>query len=109
MNYTSENTKYLVHEYTKNPNRNTVNRLAEEMGKSVKSIIGKLAREGVYRREVYTTKRGEKPVTKLEIVTNIAEALGFEDEELKGLDKTPKLVLKKLEEKICDMPMHQKA
>lgn len=101
MNYTPEQTEYIVSEYMISPSRVTVNRLSEELNKTVKSIIGKLSREGVYRREVYTTKLGERPVTKLEIVENIAEALEMDGEELKGLDKTPKLVLRKLEVKLC--------
>ena len=53
MNYTDEQTKYMVEEYTKKPSRITVERLAKELEKSTKSIIGKLSREGVYRRSVY--------------------------------------------------------
>lgn len=108
MNYTPEQTKYIIAEYCNEPQRTTVDRLAEELGKTVKSVIGKLSREGVYRREVYKTKLNERPVTKLEMVSNIAEALGMEDEDLKGLDKTPKLVLRKLENKLCDKPTHLK-
>jgi hypothetical protein len=108
MNYTPEQTEYIVSEYSNEPQRETVNRLSEELGKTVKSIIGKLSREGVYRREVYVTKMGQKPVTKIEIVENIAEALEMDGEELKGLDKTPKLVLKKLESKLCVIQAHEK-
>ena len=74
--------------------------LAEELQKSVKSIIGKLSREGVYRREIYKTKSGELPVTKVEIVSNIADSLGIEVDSLLGLEKTPKATLKTLEEAI---------
>ena len=70
------------------------------MEKSIKSIIGKLSREGVYRREIYKTKSGETPVTKVEIVSNIAEALGLEVDNLLGLDKAPKNTLKTLEKGI---------
>ena len=62
----------------------------------------------MYRREVYKTKRGERPVTKIEIVTNIADALEMDYEELKGLEKTPKLVLKRLESTLCSVPSHEK-
>ena len=74
--------------------------LADELQKSVKSIIGKLSREGVYRREIYKTKSGELPVTKVEIVSNIADSLGIEVDSLFGLEKTPKATLKILEEAI---------
>ena len=58
--------------------------------RSKKSIIGKLSREGVYRREVYVSKTGEKPITKVEIVSHIAEGLGVEVSDLAGLEKVQK-------------------
>lgn len=97
MNYTKEQTEYITKEYTNNPTRETVERLSLELGKSVKSITGKLAREGVYRREVYKTKTGEDPVTKLEIVQGICDKLDAESNKLSGLEKAPKLVLKYLD------------
>ena len=94
MNYTKEIAVLMCKEYTAKPCRETVNKLAVELGKSEKSIIGKLSREGVYRREVYKTKLGETPVTKIELVHHIAEHLELEPDSLTGLDKTPKNVLK---------------
>mgnify|MGYP003323897664 FL=1 len=52
MNYTEDQTKYMVDEYTNKPTRITVERLAKELDKTPKSIIGKLSREGVYRGSV---------------------------------------------------------
>ena len=100
MNYTEDQTKHIIAAYKEKPNRETVESLAEELGKSVKSIIGKLSREGVYRREIYKTKSGDLPVTKVEIVSNIADSLGIEVDSLLGLEKTPKATLKNLEEAI---------
>ena len=100
MNYTEEQTAHIKEQYLANPNRVTVEKLADELNKSVKSIIGKLSREGVYRREIYKTKSGELPVTKVEIVSNIADSLGLEVENLFGLEKTPKATLKNLEDAI---------
>lgn len=100
MNYSEEQTKYMTDLYLSSPSRATVEALADEMEKSIKSIIGKLSREGVYRREIYKTKSGETPVTKVEIVSNIAEALGLEVDNLLGLDKAPKNTLKTLEKGI---------
>ena len=65
MNYNEEQTKRIVEAYQSSPNRETVEALAKELSKSIKSIIGKLSREGVYRREIYKTKTGELPVTKV--------------------------------------------
>ena len=94
MNYSAEQAQYMVERYTAKPDRETVDELAEELGKSAKSIIGKLSREGVYRRQLYKTKQGKEPTTKAEIVANIAMSLGFESEDLVGLDKTPSLFFK---------------
>ena len=97
MNYTDDITSYIVFEYESSPTAKTVEKLADELGKSSKSIIGKLSREGVYQRAIYKSKTGEAPVTKVELVTNIAENLGIEIEYLVGLDKSPKAALKALE------------
>ena len=97
MNYTEEQTAYLVMKYVENPNMETVQELAEMFGKTTKSIIGKLSREGVYKRAVYKSKSGELPITKVELVSNIAENMGVEVESLVGLEKSPKAALKTLE------------
>jgi hypothetical protein len=97
INYTEEETKYIVEQYNAVSTMETVQDLAEELGKSTKSIIGKLSREGVYKRAVYTSKSGAVPVTKVELVNNIAENLGIEVENLVGLEKSPKTALQALE------------
>ena len=103
MNYNEQTTQYMLEKYTADPTRQTVEDLAVELSRSVKSIIGKLSREGVYRREIYKTKTGELPVTKVEIVANIADDLGLEVESLLGLEKAPKATLKKLENAIKEL------
>ena len=100
MNYSEDITKYMVEQYASDPSRETVEKLAKELEKSIKSVIGKLSREGVYRREIYKTKSGETPVTKVEIVSSIAESLGLDGDTLLGLDKAPKNTLKLLEKGI---------
>lgn len=97
MSYSEADTTTLVDEYTKNPSKETVEMLAEKLGKSKKSIIGKLSREGVYQREVYKSKTGSLPITKAEIVSNIAALLEIEEESLSGLEKSPKSALQALE------------
>ena len=92
MNYTVEETARIVSEYENEPSRATVDRLADEYKKSARSIIGKLAKEGVYKRVEYRTKTGEVPVTKLQIVEDIQSQLGCEA--LTGLEKAPKQTLK---------------
>ena len=100
MNYSPEITAYIISKYEENPSRETVNALAEELQKTPKSIIGKLSREGVYRRSVYKTKTGESPVTKEQLVRDIEDVLDFSSEALAGLEKAPKLVLKQLRDSL---------
>ena len=97
MNYTERETDYIVTGYKQNPSMTTVQSLAEELGKSTKSIIGKLSREGVYERAIYKNKSGHLPITKVEIVSSIADNLGVEIESLAGLEKAPKATLRTLE------------
>jgi len=97
LNYTPEETLFMVEAYTAEPSRETVEKLAEKLEKSIKSIIGKLSREGVYQRAAYKSKSGDDPVTKMELVNNVAENLGIEIDDLFGLDKSPKAALKALE------------
>ena len=101
MNYTEDQTKYMIDEYTSKSTTITVERLASELEKSKKSIIGKLSREGVYRRSVYKTKSGDQPITKEEMVRELEDALGFNLEALAGLEKAPKNVLKLLKDNLC--------
>ena len=62
-NYTDEQTKHMIAKYQANPTRETVDKLAMEMGKTVKSVIGKLSREKVYVKKDYVTKRGNSNLT----------------------------------------------
>ena len=68
--------------------------------KSVKSIIGKLSREGVYRKQVYKTKSGEVPVTKEQLISGLAELFEIDSSKLMGLEKAPKQVIKYLHDTI---------
>ena len=96
LNYTQEMVDLMTEKYSANPTRETVEELAEELNKSIKSIIGKLSREGVYKKTEYLTKTGEKPITKKEIVQTLAGMLHLEYEALAGLEKSPKQALKTL-------------
>ena len=100
VNYTPEQVEHMIEAYTKTPTRETVENLAEDLDKSIKSIIGKLSREGVYKKTVYKTKTGESPETKKEIVENLAGLLNLEYIQVAGLEKSPKSALKILREAI---------
>jgi len=57
--------------YVANPNRETVDVLAKEFGKSVRSVIAKLSREGVYIAQERKTKSGEPVVRKADLVSQL--------------------------------------
>ena len=83
----------MIKTYQTNPTRETVDKLAKDMGKTVKSVIGKLSREKVYIKKDYTTKRGDKPVTKLQMVQEIADMLKGDKGRLQTLEKSSKAEL----------------
>ena len=93
VNYTPEVTQVIVDSYETDPSMDTVRKLAEIHGKTVKSIIGKLSREGVYQKASYVTKTGAKPITKAEIVAQITDQLDLDVEAVAGLEKAPKAAL----------------
>ena len=100
INYTEKQVEHMIEAYTKTPTRESVEALAEDLDKSVKNILGKLSREGVYKKTVYKTKTGESPETKKEIVENLAGLLNLEYIQVAGLEKSPKSALKILREAI---------
>ena len=100
VNYTEEQVNYMVKAYEVEPTRATVDALADELNKSVKSIIGKLSREGVYQKAVYKTKTGEIPVTKAQLVENLATLLEIPSSKIMGLEKAPKQDIKFLHDTI---------
>ena len=95
-NYTEQQVEHMVQAYTAKPDRITVDLLAEDLNKSVKSIIGKLSREGVYQKAIYRTKTGEVPMTKGELIIRTAHILDADYTKLAGLEKAPKQDLKYL-------------
>lgn len=77
-NYTDEMVSEMVEAYNANPTRETVDQLAEDLGKTTRSIIAKLSREGVYQAQPRTTKSGEPVVSKTELVSQIETHFGIE-------------------------------
>ena len=55
-NYTEEQVEMMRARYQEEPTRETVENLAEELNKSIKSIIGKLSREGIYQKAIYNPR-----------------------------------------------------
>ena len=96
-NYTEQQTKEMVAQYEAAPTKETVVAIAEKLGKNTRSVIAKLSREGVYKAQPRTTKRGEPVVLKQELVNVIQEHFG---DEFPSLVKASKVDLQKLIEKI---------
>jgi L,D-peptidoglycan transpeptidase YkuD (ErfK/YbiS/YcfS/YnhG family) len=94
VNYTPEMTAELVAAYTANPTKDTVAAFATKFGKTTKSVVAKLSREGVYVKATPTAKDGTPVAKKDTIVETIANAMGVPSEKLDGLEKAPKTVLK---------------
>ena len=77
-NYTDEMVETMHELYTAEPTRETVEQLAEDFGKSVRSIIAKLSREGIYVSQPRVTKTGEPVVRKAELVAQIEDRFEIE-------------------------------
>jgi hypothetical protein len=86
----------MVSEYTANPSRATVEALAITFGKSVRSIVAKLSREGVYVKAERTTKTGE-PIQKKDATADaIGAVLSLTEAETESLTKANKTALLKI-------------
>lgn len=96
VNYTAEQTAELVSAYVAAPTNETVSMFAEKLGKSVRSIVAKLSREGVYQKKEYTTKKGEKPVKKDSMADAIGAVLNLTEAEADSLAKANKTALAKI-------------
>jgi len=90
-NYTEAQTLELVNEYKAGV---TVEALAERMGKSVRSVVAKLSREGVYVAK--TKAKGVSRVKKAELVERLATACSVPAELFESLEKANHEVLEHL-------------
>lgn len=95
-NYTPEQTSAMKEAYTASPTAETVKALAEQFGKTTRSIIAKLSKEGVYKAKEYVSKNGEKPIKKDEHADAIGKILRLSDGEADSLAKTNKTALVKI-------------
>lgn len=92
-NYSEKDVSMMIETYEANPTRDTVEALAEKLGKNTRSVIAKLSREGVYKSQPRVTKSGEPIVLKSEFVERIETALGFS---IPSISKATKADLSKL-------------
>ena len=98
--YTEELTAEISNEYRENPSKQTIEAIAARIGKTPRSVIAKLASEGVYQTPVRTTKTGEPIVKKEELVAEIGSWLSIE---VPSLAKTSKMELKALHSAIKEL------
>lgn len=93
VNYTDEQVSAMVKTYTDAPGPEAVAAIADEIGKSKRSVIAKLSREGVYVAKPRTTKTGGPIIRKEELVKMLEDEL---DIELSTLIKAGKADLQRL-------------
>ena len=94
--YTVEQTSELVAAYVAKPDAETVATFAEKFGKTVKSVVAKLSREGVYKAKEYVSKTGAKPVKKDELANEFQAVFGLTEGEADSLTKANKTALAKI-------------
>ena len=94
--YTPEQSAELVAAYAANPTAEVVATFAEKFNKSVKSIVAKLSREGVYKKKEYVSKTGAAPIKKEEIADKFQAAFGLTESEADSLTKANKTALVKI-------------
>lgn len=93
QNYTAEQTAKMVADYQAGV---TVEVIASELGKSVRSIVAKLSREKVYKAKTYTTKTGAPVVRKDAHADAIGAILKLTENETESLTKANKTALEKI-------------
>jgi hypothetical protein len=99
VNYTPEQTAQMVADYAGGV---TVESIAESLGKTVRSVVAKLSREGVYKKKEYVSKTGEKPVKKDAHADAIGAILQLSEGEVDSLTKANKSALKTIFEALAN-------
>lgn len=98
VNYTPEMTAQMVQDYKAGVSVETI---ASNIGKTVRSVVAKLSREGVYQKKEYQTKTGEAPVAKEILADRIGALAGLSDGEIDSLTKANKTALQKILDKMA--------
>lgn len=95
-NYTAEQVAAMLSAYNELPTKATVESLASKMGKSTRSIIAKLSREGVYQKAERVSKSGAPVQKKDGIADAIGAVLKMTEAEVESLTKANKTALDKI-------------
>lgn len=99
VNYTSEQVTKMVTDYVAGV---SVEAIAETMGKTARSIVAKLSREGVYKKKAYVSKTGATPVKKDAHADAIGAVLRLTEAETESLTKANKTALVKIFAALAD-------
>lgn len=94
-NYTPEQTKSMVESYQAGM---SVEAIAQQLGKTTRSVVAKLSREGVY---VAKTKLTQPRVKKADLVDKLAQACGVQAEQFESLEKANLEVLEALVNRVA--------
>jgi len=93
VNYTPEQTLQMVADYQSGVSVETI---AQNMGKTVRSVVAKLSREKVYKAKEYTTKTGKPVIKKDAHADAIGAILKLSENEIDSLTKANKTALEKI-------------
>jgi hypothetical protein len=93
VNYTPEQTIAMIADYQSGV---TVEKIAENLSKTVRSVVAKLSREKVYKAKIYVSKTGEKPVKKDAHADAIGAILRLSENDIESLTKSNKNALKSI-------------
>lgn len=93
INYTPEMTAEIVAGYEAGE---AVEALAARFSRSTRSIVAKLSREGVYKAKAAGAKAAR--VSKAELITRIATAIGVDETVIESLEKATGVALTKVAE-----------
>jgi len=99
VNYTPEQTTKMVADYV---NGVTVETIAENLGKTVRSVVAKLSREKVYVAKTYVSKTGAPVVKKDAHADAIGAILQLNENDVESLTKANKNALKAIFEALAN-------
>lgn len=93
VNYTPEQSAQMVADYQAGV---AVETIAENLGKTVRSVVAKLSREKVYKAKTYVSKTGAPVVKKDAHADAIGAILKMTEAEIESLTKANKTALEKI-------------
>ena len=99
VNYTPEQTAQIIADYQAGK---SVEIIADNLGKTVRSIVAKLSREKVYIKKEYKTKTGESVIKKDTHADAIGAILRLPENDIESLTKANKNALKAIFEALAN-------